>query len=393
MLKDNHKIVEGIQKYFLLGVLLLLIIILIKFLSPFIANILIAAVVVTAVYPLHKLLYKKVHIPRSFSAFISLLLVATIVIFPFVLFIFFISDQAADAYISFSDKINLFLKTGEYKSLSQVIEILPFSERLEDLIAYSPFTTSDIIKSAGDFVGAASSFLLGQTTNILKNLSLLIIHLVVFLMIMFYLLRDGDRLVEYIRSLLPLSPKYRSELINKMHGLSYGLIYGIFGAAIIQGLLVGIGFTIVGIGDAAFWGVIAALFSPVPYIGTALVWMPAVISLFVMGTPGWALFLAIWSIVIVGLADNVVKPLVIGQTSALHPLAVLLVLLGGVFTFGAKGLLFGPFVLTLTLAFLHIYQLEYKSILKKGSNKIVKSKLKSKVKVNLTSKKKKTIKK
>ncbi|MBU0727049.1 AI-2E family transporter, partial [Patescibacteria group bacterium] len=110
---------------------------------------------------------------------------------------------------------------------------------------------------------------------------------------------------------------------------------------------------------------IAALFSPVPYIGTALVWIPAVGALLIGGHWIAALFLTIWSIIIVGLADNIIKPYVIGSTSALHPLAVLLVLLGGAFVFGVKGLLFGPFVLTLTLAFLHIYQLEYKGILGK----------------------------
>ena len=75
-----------------------------------------------------------------------------------------------------------------------------------------------------------------------------------------------------------------------------------------------------------------------------------------------------------GMADNVIKPYLIGSTSALHPMAVLLVLLGGTFAFGVKGLILGPFVLTLTLAFLHIYQLEYKSVLGKVTKTAVKKK-------------------
>ena len=365
MSPKNGAIVEGIQKYFLLGVLLLLIIVLFMFLSPFVANLLIAGVIVTAVYPVHKLLNSKIHVPRSISALISLLLVAAIVIFPFVLFIFFIAEQAADAYIVFSTKINVLIESGNLTSSAYIIEKLPFSDKIQTIISYSPFSTSDILKTAGDLVGTLSSFLLGQTTSILKHLSLLLVHTIVFLMAMFYLLKDGNRLIKYLHSLLPLSEKYRGELFKKLHHLSYGIIYGIFGAAILQGVLVGVGFTIVGISNAAFWGAIAALFSPVPYIGTALVWIPAVGALLIGGHWIAALFLTIWSIIIVGLADNIIKPYVIGSTSALHPLAVFLVLLGGAFVFGVKGLLFGPFVLTLTLAFLHIYQLEYKGILGK----------------------------
>lgn len=364
----NNEIVQGIQKYFLLGILLLLIIVLFTFLSPFVPTLLIAGVIVTAVYPIHKVLYNKVHIPRTLSALISLLLVAVVVLFPFILLISFIAGQASDAYITFSGKINILIASGEYDSMSKIIENLPFSGKIEDIIAYSPFSTSDVLKSAGDLIGTISSFLLGQTTNILKHLSVFLIHIVVFLMAMFYFLRDGRKLVDFFHSMLPLSEKYRQELFKKLHGLSYGIIYGIFGAAILQGLLVGLGFAITGIGSFAFWGAIAALLSPVPYIGTAIVWIPAVGALIIGGHWVAAIFLLIWCIVIVGLADNIIKPYVIGSTSSLHPLAVLLVLLGGAFVFGVKGLLFGPFILTLTLAFLHIYKLEYSSVL--GTKKL-----------------------
>ncbi|MBN2087901.1 AI-2E family transporter [Candidatus Peregrinibacteria bacterium] len=361
----NPEIVHGIQKYFLLGILLLLIIVLITFLSPFIATLLISGVIVTAVYPLHKILNSKVHIPRSLSALISMILVMAIIVVPFILLISFIAGEAQTAYVALSVKINAMIASGEFGSIPQVISKLPFSDKIESIIAYSPFTTSDVLKTVSDLVERLSSFLFGNIDNILSYLSAFIIHAVVFLMAMFYFLRDGKKLVYYLHSLMPLSEKYRGELFKKLHHLSYGIIYGIFGAAILQGLLVGVGFVIVGIGNAAFWGAIAALLSPVPYIGTALVWIPAVGALVIGGHWISAIFLLIWSIVIVGLADNLIKPYVIGKTSALHPLAVLLVLLGGAFAFGLKGLLFGPFILTLTLAFIHIYQLEYKSVLGK----------------------------
>jgi predicted PurR-regulated permease PerM len=359
--KNNH--IDGIQKYFMLGVLLVLIIVLLMFLSSFVTDLMIAAIIVTAVYPLHKLLNKKIHIPRSFSALISLLLVAVIILLPFTLFVFFIAGQAADAYIGMSDKINMFIAGKDVTTLPKIIQLLPFHEKIETFMASTPISTSDILKTAGDLVGNISTFLLGQTTSILKHLSAFLIHTIVFLITMFYLLRDGDRLVDYIYSLIPLSKDQRSELFNKLHNLSYGIIYGIFGAAILQGFLVGIGFSVAGIANAAFWGAIAALFSPLPYMGTAIVWVPAVITLGIGGYWITAFILAIWCMAIVSMADNFIKPFLIGSRAALHPLAILLVLIGGAFAFGIKGLLFGPFVLTLTLSFLHIYRMEYEEVL------------------------------
>jgi len=363
MKTKKYETVTGIQKYFMLGILLLLIVVLLMFVSPFVADLLIAAIIVTAVYPVHKLLNKKIHIPRSLSALISLLLVAVIILLPFALLIFFIAGQATDAYVTISDKINVLIAGKDVTSIPKIIQLLPFSERIETFIASAPISTSDILKTAGDLIGSISTFLLSQTTNILKHLSVILIHTIVFLITMFYLLRDGNRLVDYIYSLIPLSKEQKRELFNKLHNLSYGIIYGIFGAAIIQGILVGIGFSIAGISNAAFWGAIAALFSPLPYIGTAIVWVPIVIALGVGGSWITALILAIWCITIVGTADNFIKPFLIGAKTALHPLAVLIVLIGGAFAFGIKGLLFGPFILTLTLSFLHIYKLEYKKVL------------------------------
>jgi predicted PurR-regulated permease PerM len=358
----NHQI-ANIQKYFMFGALLLLISLLLIFISPFLTDLLIAAIIVTAVYPVHKLLNKKIHVPRSLSAFISLLLVAIVILLPFALFVFFIAGQAAGAYMTISDKINTLIANNDMTSLPKIMHLLPFSGKIEQFLASTPISTSVILKTAGDMVGNISSFLLGQTTSILKHLSAILVHTIVFLITMFYMLRDGDRLVDYVYSLIPLSKDQKEELFDKLHGLSYGIIYGIFGAAIIQGFLVGIGFSIAGISNAAFWGAIAALFSPLPYIGTAIIWVPAVIAVGAGGHWITALLLAIWCMAIVSTADNFIKPFLIGSKAALHPLAILIVLIGGAFAFGIKGLLFGPFVLTLALSFLHIYRMEYEEIL------------------------------
>lgn len=368
MQTKNHDLIN-IQKLFLLGILLLLIITLISFVSSFATTLMMAAILVTAVFPVHRLLNKKIHIPATFSALLSLILVAVVILGPFTMFFFYIADQATDAFANFSDKINLLLKT-DIHLIPEMLKNGLLDKWMAKVSSYAPISTADVISTARDFVGTISSFILSNATNILKNFSIFLLHIIVFLLAMFYFLKDGERFVGYINSLLPLSEKYRQELFIKLSRLSYGIIYGIFGAAIAQGLMAGLGFYIVGINNAAFWGSIAALFSVIPFIGTAVVWVPVVIFLLV--TQHWiaALFLVIWSVLVTGSADNFVKPYLIGSSSALHPLAVLLVILGGTFAFGIKGLIFGPFVLTLTLAFLHIYKLEFETELDGGSAKL-----------------------
>lgn len=363
MPKVTDTTASGFQRYFLMIALVLLLALLITFISPFAVDLMLAGVIVTAVNPAHRKLMAKIPFSRSLAAFISMILIIIMILVPFTLFGFFIAEQATDAYVVVSGRINEIVETNDVSTASKVLELIPFSDKIKGVFRYLPVSAEDLLRTAGDAVGTVSTFLLSKTTNVLKHLGILLVHLLVFLITLFYFLREGDRLVAYIRSLLPMTQAYRQELFLKLSKLSYGIIYGIFGAAILQGLLVGIGFSVAGINNAAFWGAIAALFSPVPYIGTTVVWLPAVIILLLTGQWLVGLLLLAWCAVVVGMADNVIKPYIIGSSAHLHPMATLLVLLGGTFVFGLKGLLFGPLVLTVTLAFIHIYSLEYKAVL------------------------------
>jgi len=362
---------DGFQRYFLIAVLIILLALLTIFISPFGIDIIIASVIVAAVNPVHKKILKKLAFSRSLASLISMILIIVIILLPFTLFGFFVAEQAADAYVAVSDKINVIVATNDVSTASKIFDLVPFSDKIQGVFHYLPISTADLLQTAKDAVGTVSSFLLSKTTNILKHLSLLLVHLLVLLIALFYFLRDGDRLVLYIRSLLPISKVYRQELFTKLTNLSYGIIYGIFGAAILQGFLVGVGFAMAGIGNAAFWGAVAALLSPIPYIGTMVITLPAIIVVALSGHYFTAVLLLAWSVLVVGMADNVIKPYIIGSSAHLHPLATLLVLLGGTFVFGLKGLIFGPLVLTLTLAFIHIYKLEYRAVLEKDEKDLL----------------------
>ncbi len=362
MKPHNGYIIHDLQKYFLLGILVLLVVGLAYFMLPFLGAMLVAAVLVTAVHPVHQYLTRCRKFPPSLSAFITLLLVTVIFVAPFTYFFFFLAGEAASAYGAVSAKVNAW--AGQDITLvPSLIRESPLGQWFARVESIIPLSTAGLINAVGEVVQKVSSLLIAQTTSILKQLSVILIQIVVFFLCLFYFLRDGKKLVGYLYSLMPLSEDYRKELLKKLNHLSHAIIYGLFGAAIVQGFLVGLGFAFTGLSNAAFWGSMAALLSPLPYVGTAIIWVPAVVLLFIGNHWAAGIFLLAWGTAIVGVADNVVKPYLIGGVTALHPLAVLLVLVGGVFGFGLKGLLFGPFLLTLTLSFLHIYRLEYQSVL------------------------------
>lgn len=368
----------GIQKQFLIAMIVLMLILLFVFIEPLLITLLFAGILVTAVYPIHKWIRRKIAYSESLSAAVSLILIAAVIVAPFTLLIFFISAEATAAYLSLSAKINLLVESGNFNSVPKIVEMLPFSDSIKALMESSPIKATSVLQTAGDLIGNLSRFLLGQSTNVLKHLSVIVIHTIVFLIAMFFLLRDGEPFVKYIYNLVPLSSEYRQELFKKLNNLSYGILYGLFGSSLLQGFLVGVGFAFAGLNNPAFWGAVAALLSPVPYIGTTIVWLPAVIAVAVGGDTVTASILGIWCVIIVGTSDNLIKPYLIGASSALHPLAILTVLLGGAFAFGIKGIIFGPFILTLTLSFLHIYTLEYANALKEKPSAPVKMMAKKK---------------
>lgn len=354
--------IDNLQKYFLLGSLLLLMVLLFAFLRSFLTTLFIAAIIATGIHPLYKLMITRGKMNRTLSTLIILFAVVFILNSVITWFLSSVVGEATAAYGSFRTNIEQYLSAeSAFAAISQRFPSI--YESLSNMLEQSPFNLQEIVIQGSRAIGDMSSFLLGQATNVVKQVSTFLLHLVIFVLSLFYFIRDGENIARYIQSLLPMSKHYRTELFEKIRILMNAIIYGIFGTAIVQGALVGIGLAIVGVENAAFWGALAVLLAPLPYIGTTLIWFPVVILLFIQGEPLWAIFLLIWGMIIVGTADNIIKPYIIGSGSALHPLAVMLVVFGGVFSFGFEGLIFGPFVLTLTLAFVHIYSIEYREVL------------------------------
>jgi predicted PurR-regulated permease PerM len=179
-----------------------------------------------------------------------------------------------------------------------------------------------------------------------------LVGLGITLFLLFFFLRDGDRMVATAVGLIPMAAERRSHLVDHIAAVIRAVVFGSLLTALVQGLLVGVGFAVVGLPSPVVFGAVAAVAALVPLIGTALVWVPAAGVLFLQGRWIVGLFLLGWSVAVVSSADNVVRPLFISGRAQISTLPVFLGLLGGVSAFGPIGLVVGPVVVALTLALL-----------------------------------------
>lgn len=175
----------------------------------------------------------------------------------------------------------------------------------------------------------------------------------VMLFVLFFVLRDGARMAAAAQRLVPLPEDRKQRLVHHMETVTKAVVFGTIATALLQGTLVGIGFAIAGLPSPVVFGVVAAVLSVVPFGGTALVWAPAALwLLFGEERIGAGIFLLVWGGAIVGLADNVVKPMLISGRAEVPTLAVFLGVLGGLAAFGFVGLFVGPLVIALVIALL-----------------------------------------
>nr|WP_277410049.1 AI-2E family transporter [Natrinema longum] len=183
------------------------------------------------------------------------------------------------------------------------------------------------------------------------------VGLAVFLL--YYLLKDGDDLVAWMRELTPLPDDVQDDFYQRLDEVMWAVLAGHVLIAIVQGSIAGLGLLATGIPNAAFWTVIMIVLSLIPLVGSFLIWGPAVIFLFLTGEPLLAGVLFVYSMIVVGLSDDYLRPLVVDRYAELNPAVIILGVLGGVYAFGVMGLFYGPVVLGALMATLDVMNNHY----------------------------------
>lgn len=178
---------------------------------------------------------------------------------------------------------------------------------------------------------------------------------------LYYFFKDGDKLISQIKKISPLKDTQEEKLFNNFIAISRATLKGSFILAVIQGFILSLAFIILGISSPVFWGILTALFSLFPFIGTAAVWLPVSLFLFIEGSIPQAIAVLILGAIIISNIDNLLRPRLVGKDSGLHPLLVFFSTLGGIGLFGLSGFFIGPIITALFISVLEIYQTEFKT--------------------------------
>ncbi len=204
----------------------------------------------------------------------------------------------------------------------------------------------------------AVQFLLSHSRDVLFGALGIFGNLALMLFILFFFFRDGDVLAARVSLLIPLDPKRKERLTTRLQGVTRAVVIGTVLTALAQGAMLGVGFWITGLSSPVVFGVISAVASFIPFVGTGLVWVPAAIYLFAQGVAWKTIFFVIWSAAVVGSADNVLKPLLVSGKSQIGTLTVFFGVLGGLAAFGLIGLFLGPVILALALSLIEFAEEE-----------------------------------
>ena len=334
--------------------LLLLAIVTVLFLfvmKPFFAPIFWACAIALLFYPVQMRLLDRWGNRPNLIALTTLLLCVVVLVIPVLLIL--------SSFVAEGTELYRRLESGEIDAnayLERMRDAAPIVERLLDWLeldmdSIEGQATTGALAASG--FAARNVFSLGQSTfNFLLSLALM-------LYMTFFLLRDGSSLIDLITRALPLGDERERLLFAKFAEVTRATIKGNLVVAIVQGALGGLIFLILGIPTPVLWGVAMAIVSLIPAVGAALVWVPFAIYLFVIGDVTSSIILIVYGVAVIGLADNLLRPILVGRDTKLPDWLVLVSTLGGLVMFGINGFVMGPLVAAVFIVFWQIFSRDY----------------------------------
>jgi predicted PurR-regulated permease PerM len=216
-------------------------------------------------------------------------------------------------------------------------------------------TIIEVVNNVDRYAQQTFGWVLNNVGQFSQGIATIGLGIFVWLLAFYYFLRDGHRLKELFIIFSPLSDKYDNEIVNRVVTAVKAVVGGSLIVAVLQGIAAGVGLWIFGVPAPAIWGSVSIIAALVPTVGTALVMIPAVGYLFILGQTLPAVGLLLWALIVVNLIDNFLRPKLMAKGINVHSLAILLSVLGGIAFFGPMGFLTGPIIVAMLAEFLGIY--------------------------------------
>jgi predicted PurR-regulated permease PerM len=313
---------------------------------PFLSAIILAALLAVVTYPLFTLLLRYVR-KRSAAALLATLVILLGLILPTIFVVNTIADEMKALYGWLNEQASD--GSGWEGLLTRFTN--PPARWIEQKTGIS---RQEVRRAALGRLQDVSTSLLNWAKSLAVNITGTVIDTFIMLLTLFYFLRDGPAIISRAGSILPLERDRYNELLETISDSMLANFYAVIAVGLVQSVLGAIGYWIAGLPNVALWTVMTARFSPIPMAGAGAVWGAGVIYLALIGHWGKALFLLAYGAVIISLADNVVRPLVVSGRVKLNALLVFFSILGGAQTFGIVGLFVGPIIVSLAIALLRI---------------------------------------
>lgn len=333
---------KRIQQVSLLTLGLLALYVLFSVIKPFIMPLIAAVALAVLFHPLHGRISRWIRNP-DLAAITSVFTVILLILVPTVWLGFAVTGEFRNVYHDLAQR-----SAGE-GDISQLIDKTS-NRMLEWAGVHSSENVQAIKDSAVQYAQEGATMVLNLAKGLVSNVAELVMSAVLVLFSLFYLFRDGKNLRQQITAILPIDETATQRLFTEISASVIANMYGIVAVAVVQGMLTGVLFFLVGFPSPVLWSLVAGLFSMVPLIGPPAVWGPAAFLLAVQGNYGKAAIVVAAGTLVIGMADNLIRPYVVSGESNTHPLLVFFAILGGVQAFGFLGLFIGPAVLSLTIA-------------------------------------------
>ena len=345
---------EAINKWVLLLLVFFISALFLSMISQFLMAIFLAGIFSALSYPLYLRFEKWFKGRRSLASIATLLLIVFVVVLPLGGLLGIVAAQA----IKVGEAVKPWVEQqlAEPDAITNALKSLPFYDRIE------PYRNL-ILKKAGEMVGGLSGFLINRLSSVTLGTVNFLFMLFIMLYTMFFFLMDGNKLIDKILYYLPLEDQDERRMLDKFTSVTRATLKGTAVIGLLQGVLAGAAFAVVGIHSAVFWGAIMAVLSFIPGIGSALVWGPAVIILAATGHFAKAIGLGVFCAAVVGSIDNLLRPILVGRDTQMHELMILFGTLGGIIMFGVVGVIIGPIIAALFVTVWDIYGLAFKDVL------------------------------
>ncbi len=313
--------------------------------QPFLKVLAWAAVLVIVFSPVHRRLLSRTKRPAT-SALLSCLLVIVTILLPVTLIA-----------LALYHEITPFAQNLQANIASLLDPNSPVTGRflrwLGQYVNVEQWRSQDFVVERLKGMGGAIA---GRTLDFVGGVAGAVVQIFFAIFTMYYLFRDGDRIVNALPDVLPLRREQSEKIFARTREVISASVYGVLVIATIQGTLGGLMFWILGLPSPLVWAVVMTLLSMIPMAGSFLVWGPAAIFLALSGFWVKAIILTAWGALVIGTVDNFLRPKLVGEKTKLHELFIFFSVLGGLKVFGILGIVLGPVVLAITLALLDVFR-------------------------------------